>query len=455
VYGATVFVTAVATILVVALLLNIDQRKREARQHYVQLAELTEETVNPAIWGLNFPSQYEGYLQTKDNKGRTKYGGSEAFDRLAQDPRLRRLFAGYPFSLEYTHNRGHHYMLEDQDRTRRVKEVKQPGACLHCHSSIIPAYRQAGAGDVMVGFQRVCAMPLPEARKLVDHPVTCIDCHDPQTLQLRASRPAFLNGIKALARSGVPQLHLPSIGRWRQRKSQEDYDVNKEASRQEMRSLVCGQCHVEYYFQGPGKLLTYPWHKGLEVEEIESYYNEAGFKDFAHAETKAPVLKAQHPEFEMWSQGIHATYGVSCADCHMPYRREGAVKISDHNVRSPLLNAARACQVCHHYPEAELRARVEEIQDRTRALLDRSEDALLQMMDAVKAAQAQGVGDEKLKEARERHRQAQWRLDFVAAENSMGFHAPQECARILGEAIDYARQGQISALSSMTKQEKP
>ena len=221
--------------------------------------------------------------------------------------------------------------------------------------------------------------------------------------------------------------------------------------------MVCSQCHVEYYFKGEGKLLTYPWHRGIKAEKIEEYYDEVGWKDWSHAETDAPVLKAQHPEFEMWSQGIHARSGVSCADCHMPYVREGAIKVSDHHVRSPMLNVSRACQTCHHYPEKEIVARVTGIQDRTKALMVRAEDATLDLIKYLKEAKLAGKSDAELKEARALHRKAQWRLDFVAAENSMGFHAPGECARLLGEAIDYARQGQVKAiqLNQATPVKKP
>jgi nitrite reductase (cytochrome c-552) len=202
---------------------------------------------------------------------------------------------------------------------------------------------------------------------------------------------------------------------------------------------------VEYYFAAPHKRVTYPWAKGLKVEEIESYYDELKFSDWKHAETGAGVLKAQHPEFEMWSQGVHARSGVACADCHMPYMRSGALKISDHHVRSPLLNIERACLGCHPFPAEEMKARVEIIQDRNAKLLGRAEDALVALYDEVKAARAAGAGDDQLGEARRLQRRAQWRADFVNAENSMGFHAPQEAARILAEAIDYARQGQLAA----------
>jgi nitrite reductase (cytochrome c-552) len=245
--------------------------------------------------------------------------------------------------------------------------------------------------------------------------------------------------------------HLPSIERWRSDGRQGDYAVNSMATRQELRSFVCGQCHVEYYFKGEHKIVTYPWDNGLKVEEIEDYYNTVGHKDWAHKLSGAPVLKAQHPEFELWSQGIHARSGVACADCHMPYEREGAIKISDHHIRSPLLNIASACQTCHNFPEDEMKARAEAIQERTNALMNRAEEAVKSLIEDLQKAQEAGVPVEQLTAAQELQRKAQWRLDFVAAENSMGFHAPQEAARILGEAIDYARQGQLEVVRVATQ----
>jgi nitrite reductase (cytochrome c-552) len=281
------------------------------------------------------------------------------------------------------------------------------------------------------------------------HPVSCVDCHDPDTMELHVDRPGFVNGIRALAESNEPVPHLPSIQRWRDAGKKAPYDPNKDASRQELRSFVCGQCHVEYYC-GPKVTLFFPWNKGLRVEQIESFYDEYKFPDghrfydWQHAETGAEVLKAQHPEFETWSQGVHARSGVACADCHMPYVREGALKVSDHWIRSPLLNVARACQTCHHYEESEIKARVDVIQQRNHALMTRAGAAAVSMFDAIKSAESAGAPPDALAPALELQRHAQWRLDFVAAENSMGFHAPQETARILGEAIDYARQAEIA-----------
>jgi nitrite reductase (cytochrome c-552) len=393
-YLGVIVVTAILSAGVVALLLNINERKREARQPIVSLAELSEAVADPAVWGKNFPRQHDGYRRTSDTQ-RTRYGGSEAFSKLDEDPAWKRIFAGYAFGVDYREERGHAYSLEDQKETLRTKQFKQPGACLQCHAGGIKhVYETVGGGDLQKGFEMVCAMPLAEAWQHVSHPIACVDCHDPQTMQLRVTRPGFLNAIKLVkASEGIA-----------------DYDPNTMATRQEMRSFVCGQCHVEYYFKGEGKLLTYPWHKGLKVEEIEAYYDEVGHKDWVHAESGAPVLKAQHPEFELWNQGIHARSGVACADCHMPYKREGAMKVTDHHIRSPLLNVERACLSCHHFSETEMLARAE-----------------------------------ALAPALALQRKAQWRLDFISAENSRGFHAPQEAARILAEAIDYARQGQLIA----------
>lgn len=461
-YLALSFFVAALTASVMYLGQNIMERKAEAKLASFKIVEITENTIDPAEWGKNFPRQYDGYKRTVETE-RTRHGGSDAFDKLEDDPRWRLLFKGYAFGVDYREERGHAYMLSDQDITERLKIVKQPGACLHCHSSVIPAYRKAGkeAGiadaegfnwpQVMAGFEKVCAMPYDAARKLVEHPVTCGDCHDPKSMALRVTRPGFINGIAALARSEDPLPHLHSIEQWRKGKREKDYDPNELASRQEMRSFVCGQCHVEYYFKGPGKLLTYPWHKGLKAEHAEAYYDEVGHNDWKHAISGAGVLKAQHPEFEMWSQGIHARSGVSCSDCHMPYVREGAIKISDHQIRSPMLNIARACQPCHNYGEGEILQRVTIIQDRTRNLMIRSEEAVVSLINTLEAARKNGASEASLEAAFKLHRKAQWRLDYVAAENSMGFHAPGEAARLLAEAIDYARQGEAAALRLQVK----
>lgn len=449
IYAAVLVVTAAAAGGITYLLNNIQDRQQEALQHYVKLENLTEDSIDPKLWKNNFPRQYDSYLRTVDVK-RTKHGGSDAIDKLAADKYLKQLYAGYAFSIDFREERGHAYMLKDQEETERVKQKKQPGACLHCHASVIPAYRKKGGGDswehIQKGFAEVCAMDWKDAHELVKHPVSCIDCHEPNRAQLRVTRPGFLIGVQALAKSSDKVPHLPSIERWRQGNQKEPYDPNTLASRQELRTMVCGQCHVEYYFQPKTNLLTYPWANGLKVEQMEKYYDDIKFTDWTHKDSEAPMLKAQHPEFEVWSQGIHARSGVSCADCHMPYMREGAIKVSDHHVRSPMLNIARACQTCHRYDESEIKARVESIQDRTKGMIDRAEIAVAELIDAIKAAKGKNVPTARMELAQKLHRKSQWRLDIVMSENSMGFHAAQETARILGEAVDLARQGQIALL---------
>ncbi|HXV98291.1 MAG TPA: ammonia-forming cytochrome c nitrite reductase subunit c552, partial [Anaerolineae bacterium] len=142
-YIITIVVVALLTVGVMLLLENVTQRKEEAGEEVFRVVEITEETIDPEVWGKNFPRQYDGYLRTVDTV-RTRHGGSEAFQRLDEDPVWRDIFAGYAFGVDYREDRGHAYMLSDQDITERVKIVKQPGSCLHCHAAVLPAYRQAG-----------------------------------------------------------------------------------------------------------------------------------------------------------------------------------------------------------------------------------------------------------------------------------------------------------------------
>ena len=264
-------------------------------------------------------------------------------------------------------------------------------------------------------------------------------------MKIRVTRPGFILGIDKLARSDDPVMHLPSIREWREAGRQGDYDPNTMATRQEMRTFVCAQCHVEYYCANK-MTLTFPWSHGLKMEDLEKEWDTTEFPDggpffdYVHKETGTKVYKAQHPEFELWSQGIHARSGVSCSDCHMPYEKVGATKVSSHWVRSPMLNINKACQTCHHIPEQEIKARVDLIQERTSGLIERAAAAVTEMFDAIQTVQAADASEEQLKPIRDLQRKAMWRLDYIASENSKGFHASQESARILAESIDYARQ---------------
>ncbi|MCC5875688.1 MAG: ammonia-forming cytochrome c nitrite reductase subunit c552 [Candidatus Sumerlaeia bacterium] len=499
--------TAVASVIVTTVLVTMFEHKQDARTPYLRIVELNEVSVDPALWGKNWPHHFEQYKQTA---GDEFYGGSEAMpaSKLDQSPWLKRLYAGYAFSIDYREARGHAYMLYDQLVTERVNQRQQAGACLHCHASTNVLYRQAGLQAmglpydeealgkefnmeaVIKGFEVLSREPyhavlekltqvpdgtppgtgdptfptapvggfdgvdVPEGHFQMSeaHPVSCIDCHDPKTLEVRITRPGFMLGMAMLAESDDPLPHMPSVERWRRGSRSEAYDPNKLATRQEMRSFVCGQCHVEYYCADRATLV-FPWGHGLKAEDMEKYWEEKVFPDgepfydYKHGETGAPLFKAQHPEFEMWSQGIHARSGVSCTDCHMPYERVGAMKLSNHNVRSPMENIHNACLTCHNVPEAEMRQRVANIQTKTVDMKERAAQAMVEMLDAIMEAKADpNVSEEDLEEVYILQRRSMWRLDYVSSENSKGFHAPQETARVLAESIDYSRKAQSMAI---------
>jgi nitrite reductase (cytochrome c-552) len=462
--AALIAAAAVFAAGLTALLINIFQKKAEQRNPYVRVVEVGENDTDAAKWGRNWPAQYDGYRRTSIPT-KTRFGGHQGSESLPEekierDPWLKRMFLGYAFSIDYRDRRGHAHMLADQEATERLKKP-QSGSCLHCHASIMPLYRLLGGGDAMKGFEKTFESTYQDLNKKLHetghaHPVSCVDCHDPKDMALRVTRPGFLRGIQALAESSALVPALASIEVWRSGKREKPYDPNVDASRNELRSYVCGQCHVEYYC-GTKMPLTFPWGKGLKADDIEAFWDAAkfpngeAFVDYSHAETGAPLLKAQHPEFELWNQGIHARSGVSCADCHMPYMREGATKVSDHWVRSPLLNVNRACQSCHRVGEDEMKSRVDVLQQRTYDLMQRSGAAIVALMDAFGVAKSAALPAERIEAARRLHRKAQWRLDFVAAENSMGFHASQETARLLAEAIDYARQGELALYGALPK----
>jgi len=404
-----------------ALLINIDTRKEEAAEFPAKLVTIDQNELDPAVWGKNFPREYNSFMKTKDDTINTPFAGSVPYSKLDRYPATRRIWAGYPFSVEYNNARGHYYALIDQKQTKRIQVVKQPATCANCHSAEAPQL------IAKMGWEGFSSTPYNDIKDQLHTGSSCADCHEPNTMALRITRPAFVNAMKT---RGI--------------------DVT-QATRQEMRVYVCAQCHVEYYFAGDKKLLTFPWKNGTTIDDIEKYYDEAGFKDWVHKETGAPMLKMQHPEYEMWTTGLHAKSGVTCADCHMPYVREGAVKVSDHWLRSPLTNLNNACQTCHKQSEDALRDRVITIQSRTAGLLRKTEDAMVAAIDAISAAKASGATDDELKDARQFHRRASMRWDFVFSENSTGFHSPQESARILGEAIDYARQAQLAAVKVTKK----
>jgi len=418
--SSTVILTGIVLILAAALVATfayIGNQKPQTRG-IAPLIEIAAMEPDSSVWGENFPNQYSTYLQTETNAVRTNYGGSDPFSKLEADPRLVQLFAGYGFSKDYNEERGHANALTDVEATLRVNE-KTPGTCYSCKAATNPKlWREMG----IEGFD---STPFAELGQHIDDPIGCANCHDAETMELVVTNPSLDIALKA---QGIDWTTL---------------------TRQEMRTIVCANCHVEYYFAGDQKILTFPWTGGTTIEAIAQYYIDIGFKDWDHSESGAPMIKMQHPEYEFYTAGsTHFNAGVACADCHMPYTRDGAAKFSNHNVQSPLLNTQTACGACHTDVDYVVE-RVNIIQDTVWATMSTTEDALVAAIDTIKAAAATpGVDETLLATARDFHREAQLRWDFIAAENSMGFHNPEEALRILADAINLAYQAQLKALEA-------
>lgn len=267
-----------------ALLVSITERQTEARVFPAQVDPIPEGELDPAVWGVNFPREYDSFKKTELTEISTPFGGNVFVNKLEKYPVLKRLWAGYAFSVDFNEERGHYYALIDQKETKRQEAVKQPGACANCHAAEAPKL------IAEMGWETFNSTPYKELQDKLHMGSTCNDCHDSQTMALRISRPAFIN---AMTERGV--------------------DLSK-ATRQEMRTYVCAQCHVEYYFAGDKKLLTFPWADGMTIDDIDAYYTRIGFKDWAHKEAESPMIKIQHPEFEMFTTNLHYKSGVSCAD---------------------------------------------------------------------------------------------------------------------------------------------
>jgi nitrite reductase (cytochrome c-552) len=344
-------------------------------------------------------------------------------DMLEVDPRMVVLWAGYAFSKDYSQSRGHYYAITDIRNTLRTgspmkgEASPQPNTCWTCKSPDVPRLMQTtGATDFYRGTWETRGSE-------VVNPIGCADCHDANTMNLRISRPAL---IEAYERSGK--------------------DIRR-STHQEMRSLVCAQCHVEYYFdkrKAEGvAYLTFPWDMGKTAEAIEKYYDDLEFTDWIHGFSRAPMLKAQHPDFEIYTTGIHADRGVSCADCHMPYISEGGIKYTDHHITSPLSNISTSCQVCHREETEKLVKNVYDRQDKIIENRDKLEELLVRAHVEAKAAWDYGALESQMKKPLQLIRQAQWRWDFSAAGHGNSFHSPVEVSRIIASGIQKAQDARI------------
>ncbi len=410
-------IIVVLSALVIALLVFISNQPKPMRgvKPLVVIAAMEPDSTQ---WGLNFPNQYFTLLKTETNNTRTAFGGSEPVDKLAVDPMLKTLFAGYGFSKAYDEDRGHMNALTDVRNTPRVNETT-PATCYSCKSSDNPKL-----WDEM-GMAAYDKMSFADMTAKITEPIGCANCHDAATMRLVVTNPALDEALKAQGKD------------WR------------TFTRQEMRTVVCANCHVEYYFAGEGKYLTFPWEKGTTAEAMMAYYNEIQFKDWEHPQSKTPMIKMQHPDYELFTaDSTHYKAGVACADCHMPYTRDGAAKFSSHDVKSPLLMASQSCGTCHTDVDYVVE-RVAAIQKQVNDTMLATERAIVDAIGAIEtASKAAGVNTALLDEARQLHREAQMRWDLIAAENSMGFHNPEEALRILATATDLARQAQLKAVQA-------
>ncbi|MCX7611194.1 MAG: ammonia-forming cytochrome c nitrite reductase [Ignavibacterium sp.] len=419
------FGTAVIVFVLGLFASSIIERRTEAIYTLQMLKPIAEWEPRNEVWGENFPREYESYLKTLKMDFASKHGGAKMIDYLDKYPELVVLWAGMPFSRDYNQGRGHAWAIEDLRNSLRTGDNNwspQPATCYTCKSTDVPRMMDK------MGVENYYKAKWKDLGSEHVNPIGCQDCHDPKTLNLRITRPAL---VEALQRQGK--------------------DINS-FSRQEMRSLVCAQCHVEYYFKGDGKYLVFPWDKGFSADEMEKYYDEIKHADWIHALSKAPMIKAQHPDYEMYMTGIHAIRGVSCADCHMPYKSEGGVKFTDHHIQSPLNNVANTCQVCHREDTQRLIQDVYDRQDRIEELRRIAEKTIAAAHIEAKVAWDNGATEQQMKEILTLIRHAQWRWDYVAATNGMGFHAPVEALRVLGTSIQKAEEARRQLAILFVKQ---
>lgn len=362
-----------------------------------------------------YPLQYNSFMKNSEaHASPTGYGGSDKADHLKNQPEMLENFKGYKFALQYDDDRGH--TLAGVDILESKRRPGQKGNCIVCKSSYMydVYFKEDGWAFATKPFDEVAANIKD------DEWFGCSSCHDPETMELRVYQQGF---VEAMARRGV--------------------DVSK-ASHNEMRAYVCAQCHNEYYFMKEDGRVNHPWDNGLDPVDEFAFYQSGqagGFtQDWIHADSKAPMLKVQHPDFEAWSDSIHAANGVTCVDCHMPYMRENGKKYTSHFMANPLLTPDESCRKCHDEKTETLVARVKQIGDNTFRLQRIAGQTVARAHTTIKAASDAGATDAQLAAVRQTVREAQWYWDWVAAENSMGFHNPDKIIRTLGLAIDKAHQ---------------
>lgn len=418
------FLFTMVVVFVLGLLVSsVMERRTEALYINKHLKEIGQFESRNEVWGENYPREFQTFSETADTSFSSLYNGSAKHDMLAEDPRMVVLWAGYAFSKDYSQGGGHLNAIEDVRNSLRTgfpKEAKdgpQPASCWVCKSPDVPRMMDK------LGVTEFYKQTWSSLGSEIVNPIGCADCHDSKTMNLKISRPSLIEAFKAQGK-----------------------DIN-DATHQEMRSLVCAQCHVEYYFDKKkvkgAAIVKFPWNNGTTVEDMEKYYDDIEFSDFTHALSRAPILKAQHPDYELNKSGIHSQRGVSCADCHMPYNSEGGQKFTDHKIQSPLNNMKNSCQVCHRESEAVLIGNVNDGQKKVHDIRIELEDQLVKLHQEAKLAWDLGATEVQMKSVLKLIRQAQWRWDFVAASHGGSFHAPLESARIITNGLNKAANGRV------------
>ena len=424
-FGGSMVVVFILGLLVSSLL----ERRAEVVSIFNNRKTLMEGIVSEnSKFASDFPREYETWKQTADTTFKSEFNSSQAVDVLAQRPNMVILWAGYAFSWDYATPRGHQHAVEDVRRTLRtgapgVTEGKepQPGTCWTCKGPDVPRVMNEQ------GVANFYKAPWSKWGDQIMNNVGCSDCHDSKTMDLKPARPALYEAWQRVGK-----------------------DVNK-ATHQEMRSLVCAQCHTEYFFKGEGQYLTFPQDSGMTVEAMEKYYDAMNYKDYTHALSRAPILKAQHPGYEVHQMGIHGQRGVSCADCHMPYMSKGGVKYTDHHIMSPLANIERTCQTCHRQSAETLRQNVYERQRKCNEIRNRVENELATAHIEAKFAWDKGATEAEMKPVLDLLRKSQWRWDFAVASHGAAFHAPQEITRILSHSLDLANQARLKVAKVLAR----
>lgn len=420
-------ISVIAIGLMSVLLASINEKKEE--KHQLQEVPKIDrwETKNEEFRKL-YPREYDSWKQTKDS--------DQIEDMLKKYPEYVVLWAGYPFSKDYNAPRGHFYAVEDNRNTLRTGAPTDansgplPSACWTCKSPEVPKIMKKD------GDEEYYTGKWAKYGSDIINPVGCVDCHNPETMELQVNRNYLNDALKA----------------------QGSKTTLDNATQQDMRSMVCAQCHVEYYFQKTplkdGKtaaVVTLPWKKGTNIDDMEKYYDEIQFSDWVHPISKTPMIKAQHPEYETWKTGVHGKNNVSCADCHMPYKQEGGVKYTDHKIGNPLEHMDNTCMNCHRTDEKSLLENVKLKKDRKDELQGK---AIKQLAAAhLEAGKAWEVGatEEEMKPILTDIRHAQWRWDYAVASHGAFFHAPEETLRTLGTALEKAGNARIALAKVLAK----